>query len=105
MFNVECHSTFKHSTFLVRPELQMSELVIDQPDFSTERATLEKTWAPARGVIGWLTETGHKQIGMRYIVTAFCFFVLGGIEAALMRIQLAKAENNFLNPDLYNQIF
>src|SRR5207244_11895602 len=41
----------------------------------------------------------------RYIVTGFCFFVLGGIEAALMRIQLAKAENNFLNPDLYNQIF
>ena len=83
----------------------MSELVINQSEFSTERATLEKTWAPARGVIGWLTETGHKQIGMRYIVTAFCFFVLGGIEAALMRIQLAKAENNFLNPDLYNQIF
>src|SRR5438477_2794125 len=107
MFNVECHSTFniQHSAFLVLPELPMSELVIDQPDFSTERAMLEQTWAPARGLLGWLTETGHKQIGMRYIVTAFVFFGLGGIEAALMRIQLMKPENTFLSPDRYNQIF
>ncbi len=83
----------------------MSELVIEQPDFAEQRVTLEKTWAPARGLIGWFTETGHKQIGMRYIVTAFVFFALGGIEAAMMRIQLAKAENTFLGPDLYNQIF
>src|SRR5947208_7932454 len=83
----------------------MSELVIEQPDFSDERRMLEKTWAPARGLLGWLTETGHKQIGMRYIVTAFVFFGLGGIEAALMRIQLMKPENSFLSPDRYNQIF
>src|SRR6266508_5538323 len=106
MFNVECLSTFniQHSTFLVVLELPMSELVVESPDFAEQRVTLEKTWAPARGLIGWFTETGHKQIGMRYIVTAFVFFALGGIEAAMMRIQLAKAENTFLGPDLYNQI-
>ena len=66
---------------------------------------MEKTWAPAKGLISWLTETGHKAIGMRYIVTAFCFFAAGGIEAALMRIQLSRPENNFISPDLYNQLF
>ena len=83
----------------------MTEVTVDPPDFSAERALMEKTWAPGKGVIGWLTETGHKAIGLRYIVTAFLFFAAGGIEAALMRIQLSKAENHFLNPDLYNQIF
>jgi cytochrome c oxidase subunit I+III len=66
---------------------------------------LERTWAQTRGVIGWLTDTDHKAIALRYIVTAFVFFLLGGIEAALMRIQLARPENHFLGPDRYNQIF
>jgi hypothetical protein len=34
----------------------VTDLVIDQPGFTNERAMLEKTWAPARGLIGWLTE-------------------------------------------------
>src|SRR4051812_50222017 len=42
---------------------------------------------------------------MRYIVTAFIFFILGGIEALLMRLQLAHPESHILNPDQYNQIF
>src|SRR5215208_1846562 len=70
-----------------------------------EKEELERTWARPRGVVGWLMDTDHKAIALRYIVTAFVFFVLGGIEAALMRIQLARPENHFLNPDQYNQIF
>jgi cytochrome c oxidase subunit I+III len=70
-----------------------------------EKQELERTWAPPRGLRGWFTDTDHKAIAMRYIVTAFVFFVLGGIEAALMRIQLAMPKNNFLSPDQYNQIF
>jgi cytochrome c oxidase subunit I+III len=70
-----------------------------------EKDELERTWAHPRGVVGWLSETDHKVIAMRYIVTAFVFFVLGGIEAALMRIQLARPDNHFLTPDQYNQIF
>jgi cytochrome c oxidase subunit I len=70
-----------------------------------EREELEKTWARPGGVWGWFTDTDHKAIAKRYIVTAFVFFLLGGIEAALMRIQLAFPENHFLNPDRYNQIF
>ena len=70
-----------------------------------EKEELERTWAPPRGLLGWFKDTDHKAIAMRYIVTAFVFFVLGGIEAALMRIQLARPDSHFLNPDLYNQIF
>src|ERR1044072_9306800 len=70
-----------------------------------EREELEKTWARPRGLWGWFTDTDHKAIAKRYIVTAFVFFLLGGIEAALMRIQLAFPDNHFLNPDRYNQVF
>jgi len=71
----------------------------------SEREELEETWARPSGVWGWFTDTDHKAIAKRYIVTAFVFFLLGGIEAALMRIQLAFPESHFLNPDRYNQIF
>src|SRR3954468_23512935 len=72
---------------------------------ATERGLLEKAWGNGRGLIAWLSETDHKAIGIRFITTAFGFFTLAGILAALMRIQLSRAENTFLGPDLYNQIF
>src|SRR2546423_8251383 len=55
--------------------------------------------------MGFLMTTNHKTIAKRYIVTAFIFFLLGGMEAALMRLQLSRPGNNLLNPDLYNEIF
>jgi cytochrome c oxidase subunit 1 len=70
-----------------------------------ELRELERTWARPRGLVGWFTDTDHKIVALRYVVTAFIFFLLGGIEAALMRIQLTRPENHFLNPDLYNQVF
>jgi cytochrome c oxidase subunit 1 len=70
-----------------------------------EREELERTWARPTGIRGWFTDTDHKVIAMRYIKTAFVFFLLGGVEAALMRIQLALPNNHFLSPDKYNQIF
>jgi cytochrome c oxidase subunit I+III len=69
------------------------------------RRRLEETWKYASGLWGWLTEVSHTRIGKRYVVTALLFFALGGAEALLMRIQLARPENHFLNPDLYNEIF
>jgi cytochrome c oxidase subunit 1 len=67
--------------------------------------TLENTWGDQPGLLGYLRSVNHKTVGMRFIVTAFAFFVLAGILAVLMRIQLARPENKFLGPDLYNQIF
>ena len=46
----------------------------------------------------------HKKIGILYIVTAFVFFLVGGTEALLMRIQLGVPDNTFLEPATYNQI-
>jgi cytochrome c oxidase subunit I len=66
---------------------------------------LERTWAEPRGLYGWLTHVDHKSIGRRYLVTAFGFFLLGGLLAAFMRLQLSRPDNTVLGPDLYNQIF
>src|SRR5213079_2003616 len=70
-----------------------------------ERAELARTWHEREGFLGRIVSVDHKTIGRRYIITAFAFFFLGGIEALLIRLQLAVPENRILNPDLYNQIF
>jgi cytochrome c oxidase subunit 1 len=57
------------------------------------------------GLLEWLTTVDHKRIGILYIASAFVFFLLGGAEALLMRIQLAQPESKFLSPETYNQIF
>ena len=69
------------------------------------RAKLSATWREKSGLYGWLTSTNHKSIAKRYLITAIVFFILGGIEAAMMRAQLSRPENRFIGPDLYNQIF
>jgi cytochrome c oxidase subunit 1 len=66
---------------------------------------LELTWKSPRGLKSFFTDTNHKVIAMRYVVTAFVFFLLAGAEAAVMRLQLARPENHLLSPDTYNQIF
>jgi cytochrome c oxidase subunit I+III len=70
-----------------------------------ERAELARTWREREGILGRIVSVDHKTIGLRYIITAFVFFFLGGIEALLIRLQLAVPENRLLNPDLYDQIF
>src|SRR5437764_1574290 len=75
------------------------------PEVLELHKTLERTWTRGLGLLGWLCSTNHKDIGTRYVVTAFIFFGLAGVLALLMRIQLARPDNHFLNPDVYNQIF
>ena len=70
-----------------------------------ELRALESTWSDKPGIIGWLSTTDHKRVGFRMVFTAFCFFTFGGILAGLMRLQLSSPGNNFLGPDMYNQIF
>jgi len=57
------------------------------------------------GFLSWMMTIDHKRIGVLYLLSAAAFFMVGGFEALLMRIQLAQPENKFLSPDLYNQIF
>jgi cytochrome c oxidase subunit I len=72
---------------------------------ANEHRALDLTWRRKPGLIGWFQTTNHKDIAVRYIVTAFVFFGLAGILAMLMRMQLAFPENTFIGPDLYNQLF
>src|SRR5579885_2174989 len=60
----------------------------------------------SRTAIGaWLTTTDHKKIGVMYMFTGFFFFLVGGIEALLIRTQLAVPNNTVLSPEQYNQVF
>jgi cytochrome c oxidase subunit I len=54
--------------------------------------------------IDWLTTTDHKKIGIMYLVTTFVFFMLGGVEALLMRVQLGAANNTLLSGQTYNEL-
>ena len=58
----------------------------------------------ARPWLGWVTTTDHKRIGVLYLTTAFVFMVLGGVEALLMRTQLAEPANTLLSSQRYNQV-
>jgi cytochrome c oxidase subunit I len=74
-------------------------------EYWVRREVLEKVWSRKPGFYGWLTDTNHKGVAEKYIVTAFIFFVLAGLEALAIRLQLARPSNNLLTPDLYNQFF
>jgi cytochrome c oxidase subunit I len=64
------------------------------------RKTLAETY------IGeWLMTTDHKKIGIMYIVTGFFFFLVGGMEALLIRTQLAQPDGKVLDPATYNAVF
>jgi len=66
---------------------------------------LKQIWETEPGVRGWFSTVDHKEIGLRYIVTAFVFLLLGGVEALVMRVQLAQPGMTLLTPEQYDQLF
>ena len=66
---------------------------------------LEAIWESKPGIRGFLSSVDHKEIGIRYLVTSFVFLVLGGIEALVMRLQLAGPNKSLLTPEQYNELF
>jgi cytochrome c oxidase subunit I len=68
-------------------------------------AALQRLWESRPGIIGWLSTVDHKEIGKRYLVTAFSLLLIGGIEALVMRLQLSRPELTILTPAQYNQLF
>lgn len=68
----------------------------------------EKKWRiehKDKWLLYWISTVDHKAIGKLYLLAALLFFSIGGAEAILMRTQLAIANNHFLAPEAYNQIF
>src|ERR1700704_5525093 len=53
----------------------------------------------------WVTTVDHKRLGMMYIAYALVFLVIGGIEAAIMRIQLMAPQLRFVSPQVFNRLF
>ena len=68
------------------------------------KTRLTDLWATPPNWLAWLSTVDHKKLGKRYIYTAFVFFVAGGIEAAIMRAQLARPDNRLVGPDAFNQL-
>ena len=58
-----------------------------------------------RGWRDWLSTVDHKKIGILYGVSAMFFFVVGGVEALLIRLQLATPDGTVLSADVYNQLY
>jgi cytochrome c oxidase subunit 1 len=56
-------------------------------------------------MLGYITTTSHKTIGVMYMVTSFVFFALAGVMAELMRAELARPGLQFLSNEQYNQLF
>jgi cytochrome c oxidase subunit I len=80
----------------------LRDSALGEPELSNR---LRVTWGSGQGLLAWLSSVDHKAIGRRYIVTAFVFLFLGGLAAVAMRVQLSRAENQLIGPDLYNQLF
>jgi cytochrome c oxidase subunit 1/cytochrome c oxidase subunit I+III len=57
------------------------------------------------GLLRWVTTVDHKDIGVLYLFTSLAFGLCAGVEALLIRVQLAVPRNTFLGPDAYDAIF
>src|SRR5436305_1669107 len=57
------------------------------------------------GLWNWFTTIDHKKIGLLYLGTAFTFFIVGGIEALVIRLQLGGPNGHVVDANTYNQIF
>jgi len=80
-------------------------IIARESDSSPIADRLDRTWRTPAGILGWLISVDHKSIGKRYLVTAFLFLIMGGIEAAVMRAQLIRPNQTLLSPEAYNQLF
>jgi cytochrome c oxidase subunit 1 len=61
--------------------------------------------ASGTGIWSWLTTVDHKRIGVLYLVTAMLWFIVGGLEAVVIRVQLQQPNGQLLSAEAYNQLF
>src|ERR687887_1138232 len=73
------------------------------PEETVER--LERIWESRPGVLGWLTTTDHKRIGLLYFWTTLVLFGAGGVEALIMRTQLAQPNQHVVSPSTFDELF
>jgi hypothetical protein len=61
--------------------------------------------SPGAVVHSWITTVDHKRLGIMYILYGFLFLIIGGIEAMLIRLQLAVPDNHWIGPETFNRLF
>jgi cytochrome c oxidase subunit I+III len=66
---------------------------------------LDRTWRPLPGIAGFFTVVSYRAIGMRFIVSGFFFLLLGGVQALVMRAQLAQPNLDLVSAELFQQLF
>ncbi|MGZ8377344.1 MAG: cytochrome c oxidase subunit I [Gemmatirosa sp.] len=69
------------------------------------RREFERTWDQPKGILGFFAVIDNIPIAVRYMATSFAFFIIGGILALVMRVQLARPEAGVVDPQTYNQLF
>jgi len=86
---------------------ERKKIVRDGPKLTGAKleARLERTWARPPGILGWLATVDHKEIGRRYIITALIFLALGGVLSLIMRLQLARPDNDIVSALRFNELF
>jgi cytochrome c oxidase subunit 1 len=76
---------------------------------STDAIVLPRTEPLSRPLVDtlheWVTTVDHKRLGILYLGYALLFLVVGGIEAGIVRIQLIRAHNDFVSPQVFNRMF
>jgi cytochrome c oxidase subunit I len=72
---------------------------------SVERETHPVEALPAERLLEWVTTVDHKRIGILYLLTSWAFFLLAGLEALLMRVQLTVPGATVLSPGAFNVLF
>ena len=80
-------------------------VLVTSPEAAERVARLEQVWQAPPRLIAWLTTVDHKTIGKRYFVTSSLFFLAAGVEALLMRTQLARPDSEVLSPGAFNELF
>ncbi|HEY7266372.1 MAG TPA: cytochrome c oxidase subunit I [Solirubrobacterales bacterium] len=74
------------------------------PSLAADRLDrLSRIWRERSGLVGWLTTTDHKRIGILYFFTSLAFFGAGGVEALLIRTQLLGPDQTVLSADAFNK--
>ena len=83
----------------------MTTTTSSAPRAANPEIVVDSVQPPQSGWLSWLTTTDHKRIGIMYMVAAWMFLVIGGVEALLIRLQLAVPDNTLLSPQTYNALF
>ncbi|HUQ47024.1 MAG TPA: cytochrome c oxidase subunit I [Gemmatimonadaceae bacterium] len=65
----------------------------------------EHAYGEQSGIWSWLTTVDHKRIGVLYLFTALTFFIIGGLEAEIIRLQLQGPNGRVVSAEMYNQLF